>query len=125
MGVDSGGSTDASLYASLDPGDAVVAAAMAAAPAAHVAPPEVLGDGLAYARELEEWAAALPESAEVRINLAGTRRIGFVAAGALLNAVMRLHAQGRSVHLDQPNALVAGLLDLMGLGEVARIHARR
>ena len=31
MGVGSGGSTDASLYASLDPGDAVVAAAMAAA----------------------------------------------------------------------------------------------
>ena len=101
------------------------ARATAAAPAAHVAPPEVLGDGLAYARELEEWVGTLPEAAEVRINLAGTRRIGFVAAGALLNAVMRLHAQGRSVHLDQPNALVAGLLDLMGLGEVARIHARR
>ena len=102
---------------------AVPAAAAEAAPQeALVAPREIVGEVEGFVRELEAWAAARDE---VRVDLAATRRIGFVAAGSLLNAATRLHGQGKRVQLEQANALVAVLLELMGLPAVAGLRLRR
>ncbi len=99
------------------------AASLAQAPRVMLgAPAEIAGDGQAFMREIEAWAASHDE---VCIDLGDTRRIGFVAAGSLLNLLTKLRGQGKAVQLEQPNALVAALLELMGLSEVATIRPRR
>jgi anti-anti-sigma regulatory factor len=48
----------------------------------------------------------------------------FVSAGTLFNIVSQLHTQGRLVVLKGVNSMVAALMQVMGLHQVARIELR-
>lgn len=63
--------------------------------------------------------------AHVFIDCRRLRRLDFAAAGQLLNTAAGLRAAGRTVELDQPSHVVAALLTVMGLLEVATITPRK
>ena len=52
------------------------------------------------------------------------RRMDFVSAGTLFNIVSQLHTQGRLVVFKNVNSMVAALMQVMGLHQVARIELR-
>jgi anti-anti-sigma regulatory factor len=52
------------------------------------------------------------------------RRIDFVCAGTLFNILVTLQAQGKLVRLVNVNAMVAGLLRVMSVDQVAKVTLR-
>ncbi|MFO1320605.1 MAG: hypothetical protein U1F52_13390 [Burkholderiales bacterium] len=67
-------------------------------------------------------AATFARSSEyVNLNLALVERLSFVAATALAQIVMRASGEGRTLRLIRPNQLVAALLEVLNLGQVAAI----
>ena len=75
--------------------------------------------------EIATLRAHAERQAHVLIDCRGLRRLDFTAAGQLLNAVAGLRAAGRTVQFDAPNHLVAALLAVMGLHELATVTPRR
>jgi anti-anti-sigma regulatory factor len=64
------------------------------------------------------------ERTKVEIDCSHLRRMDFVSAGTLFNIVSQLHTQGRLVVLTGVNSMVAALMQVMGLHQVARIELR-
>lgn len=67
---------------------------------------------------LEGW---FGEREKVIIDLAGVTRMDFTSAGAMLNIMMPYWQRGTSITLRHPNRLVAELLAVVGVGEVASV----
>jgi anti-anti-sigma regulatory factor len=63
--------------------------------------------------------------AEVVIDCRGLHRLDFVAAGEVLNEVVALRGRGKYLVFKDSNQLVAALLTVMGVSELAEIRVRR
>lgn len=72
-------------------------------------------------RRLAEQAA---ECDELVVDCSRLRRLDFVSAGMLFNVLSTLRAQGKLVHLQHVNAMVAALLRVMGVDQVAQVRLR-
>lgn len=90
-------------------------------------------DGLALCGEI---VAASPDAfaslangcandVEAVVDLRHLRRIDFVSAGQLLNALASLQAAGKRIRLKGASHLIAALFDLMGIGQIAAIELRK
>lgn len=58
------------------------------------------------------------------VDCAQLRRLDFVSAGTLFNVLAPLHAQGKQVILRNVNAMVAALLRVMSVDQVAQVTLR-
>lgn len=72
-------------------------------------------------RRLAEQAA---DRDELVVDCSRLRRLDFVSAGLLFNVLSTLRAQGKLVHLQHVNAMVAALLRVMGVDQVAQVRLR-
>lgn len=67
---------------------------------------------------LDAW---LKDREHAVIDMSGTVRLDFVSAGQMLNMVTPHWQRGASIVIRQPNALVAELLAVVGMAEMAKI----
>jgi anti-anti-sigma regulatory factor len=68
---------------------------------------------------------AASERAELTIDCRDLRRLDFVAAGELLNEVVALRTGGKYLVFRDVNHVVAALLAVMGIPDLAEIRLRR
>ncbi len=80
--------------------------------------------GGASSELLRRLAAFAAERAAVRVDCARLRRLDFVCAGMLFNILSTLRAQGKLVSLCNVNAMVAALLRVMSVDQVAHVTLR-
>jgi len=104
-----------------------VAASGAGAPQADAeglvrAPREIGGQSDAFFRKIIDAAS---DQASVQVDCAELKRMDFISAGNLLNIATRLKSDGKQLELRQVNALVAALLEVMGITEFASLTPRR
>ena len=83
---------------------------------------EITGEASVFFKELDVFAET---RTLVHVDMSGLKRIDFVAAGSLLNTAFRLNEAGKQLELQQPNALVTALLDMVGVTELAKVVPRR
>jgi anti-anti-sigma regulatory factor len=67
---------------------------------------------------LDPW---LKDREQAVIDMSGVARMDFVSAGQMLNVVTPHWQRGASIVIRQPNALVAELLAVVGMAEMAKI----
>lgn len=65
------------------------------------------------------------DRAEIHIDCRALRRLDFVAAGELLNEVVALRSGGKYLVFNDVNQLVAALLAVMGIPDLAEVRLRR
>lgn len=82
---------------------------------------EIVGPNTEVLRKITAFASG---RTRVEVDCSLLRRMDFVSAGTLFNIVSQLHAQGRLVVLKGVNSMVAALMQVMGLHQVARIELR-
>lgn len=93
---------------------------------ATVATVELAGQILGDAKEAIELLDSKLAGADFMvISCARLIRIDFTAAGTLLNWVSARQAEGRQVQFIDVNRLVAAFFNVIGIGECARVSARR
>ncbi len=73
---------------------------------------------------MRRFAAFAADRREVTLDCAALRRIDFVCAGMLFNILAVLQAQGKLVRLQNVNAMVAALLRVMSVDQVAQVTLR-
>jgi anti-anti-sigma regulatory factor len=103
------------------------AAPEAPAPVVEPAPAGFRLDGEisgAQADVIRKLAAYAADKHSVEVDCAGLRRIDFVSTGTLFNILATLQAQGKLVVLQNVNAMVAALLRVMGIDQVAQVMLR-
>ena len=83
---------------------------------------EMLGASANDMHKLNEYAA---RHDPVEVDMGQLRRMDFVCAGMLLNTLSDLAAHGKTVHLRNVSGLVAALLSVIGINQVAEIGRRR
>jgi anti-anti-sigma regulatory factor len=82
---------------------------------------ELTGSSNEAIRKLEEFAASRQT---VTVDCSQLRRIDFVAAGTLFNAIASFQAHGRVVQLQKVNAMVGALMRVMSIDQVAVVTLR-
>ena len=82
---------------------------------------EILGPNTDVLRKIIGFAGG---RTKIEVDCSRLRRMDFVSAGTLFNIVSQLHTQGRLVVLKGVNSMVAALMQVMGLHQVARIELR-
>jgi anti-anti-sigma regulatory factor len=82
---------------------------------------EISGSSGEAIRKLTEFAA---DRQVVVVDCASLRRMDFVAAGSLFNALATLQARGKVVKLVNVNAMVAALMRVMSIDQVAQVMLR-
>ncbi|GAB4061559.1 STAS domain-containing protein [Uliginosibacterium sediminicola] len=80
---------------------------------------DVTGNQPEVLRQLAVYAS---QRSRVEIDASGLKRIEFVSAGALFNQLAQLQNQGKLSLIYRPNALVAALMRVMGIDQVATIE---
>ncbi|MBL8446558.1 MAG: STAS domain-containing protein [Zoogloeaceae bacterium] len=91
---------------------------------------EALGPSLegeitgANADPIRRIAAAADAAGNLAVDCGRLRRMDFVSAGTLFNILAALAARGKLVSLHNVNAMVAALLRVMGVDQIASIHLR-
>jgi len=85
------------------------------------APAEILGGAPDFIGQLEQAAGR----GALVVDCSALRRVDFVSAGALLNAANRWRAAGRRVEMRDVNALVAALLEVIGVSSLIPVVTRR
>ena len=65
------------------------------------------------------------DRAEIHVDCRALRRLDFVAAGELLNEVVALRTGGKYLVFKDLNQLVAALLSVMGIPDLAEVRLRR
>lgn len=80
---------------------------------------EVLG---ANADGIRNLAAFAVDHAAIEVDCSRLRRVDFVAAGSLFNVLATLQGQGKLVTLNRVHAMVAALLRVMGIDQVAQLQ---
>lgn len=83
---------------------------------------EVAGQNDALFGDLGTYAAS---ANPVVIDMKATRRIDFVNAGRLLNALEKLKAEGRQILIRGVGEMIVALFAVMGISKVARIVPRK
>jgi ABC-type transporter Mla MlaB component len=106
-----------------------VAAPKLAEPAADAAAdemPRLCGELCGASNEsLKRLASLAVKRNELKVDCAQLRRIDFVCAGLLFNMLATVKAQGKLVTLFNVNAMVAALLRVMSVDQVAHVTLRR
>lgn len=82
---------------------------------------EIVGPNTDVLRKIPRFAS---DRTKVEVDCGRLRRMDFVSAGTLFNIVSQLHTQGRLVVFKNVNSMVAALMQVMGLHQVARIELR-
>jgi anti-anti-sigma regulatory factor len=82
---------------------------------------EVMGSNSEIIRKITEFGA---DRQVVIIECGQLRRLDFVAAGTLFNALAALQAQGKLVQLLNVNAMVGALMRVMSIDQVAQVTLR-
>ncbi|MCL2590552.1 MAG: STAS domain-containing protein [Betaproteobacteria bacterium] len=82
---------------------------------------ELTGSSSEVIRKLDEFAAARQT---VIVDCGQLRRVDFVAAGTLFNALASLQAHGKAVQLQRVNAMVGALMRVMSIDQVAQVMLR-
>jgi anti-anti-sigma regulatory factor len=82
---------------------------------------ELTGSSSEAIRKLDEYASARQT---VIVDCGQLRRIDFVAAGTLFNALASLQARGKIVQLCRVNAMVGALMRVMSIDQVAQVMLR-
>ncbi len=77
------------------------------------------------AEPLKKLATMAGERAEMKVDCDRLRRLDFVSAGVLFNLLATLKAQGKQITLINVNAMVAALLRVMSVDQVAHVTLRR
>ncbi|MFT4173440.1 MAG: STAS domain-containing protein [Rhodocyclaceae bacterium] len=75
--------------------------------------------------QLRRLATYASDRDSVDIDAKGLTRLEFVAAGALFNQLAQIQAQGKKVRIHGLNALVAALMRVMGIDQIAQIELAR
>ena len=83
---------------------------------------DMLGKAEPDLQRLTQYAA---EHRKVIVDCRGLRRVDFTAAGVILNWAVGMQAANKTLELRQVSNLVAALLAVMGLGEIATIERRK
>lgn len=91
-------------------------------PEAFVLMGEIDGRAQEALAALRTYAA---DRAEIHIDCRALRRLDFVAAGELLNEVVALRSGGKYLVFKDVNQLVAALLAVMGIPDLAEVRLRR
>ncbi len=100
----------------------VVAPNYAVGAEAFVLTGSIEGRAQATLAALRSYAA---DRAEINVDCRGLRRLDFVAAGELLNEIVALRSGGKYLVFKDLNQLVAALLAVMGIPDVAEVRLRR
>ena len=74
---------------------------------------------------LRQLAVYASQRTRVEVDCTQLKRLEFVSAGALFNQIAQLQGQGKHTLLYRPNAMVAALLRVMGIDQVAEIERRK
>jgi len=82
---------------------------------------ELAGSSSEVIRKLDEFAATRQT---IMIDCGNLRRVDFVAAGTLFNALASLQARGKGVQLHRVNAMVGALMRVMSIDQVANVMLR-
>lgn len=73
---------------------------------------------------IRKLAAFAADKQVIEVDCSQLRRLDFVSAGTLFNIVASLQSQGKLVCLQNVNAMVAALLRVMGVEQVAQVTLR-
>jgi anti-anti-sigma regulatory factor len=82
---------------------------------------ELTGSSSEAIRKLDEFALSRQM---VIVDCSQLRRVDFVAAGTLFNALASLQARGKIVQLHKVNAMVGALMRVMSIDQVAQVMLR-
>ncbi|MCL2875743.1 MAG: STAS domain-containing protein [Betaproteobacteria bacterium] len=82
---------------------------------------ELTGSSSEVIRKLDEFASTRQT---VRVDCGQLRRVDFVAAGTLFNALASLQANGKIVQLHRVNAMIGALMRVMSIDQVAQVILR-
>jgi anti-anti-sigma regulatory factor len=85
-------------------------------------PGDVIGAGEALVKELQAWTAA---NSMLVIDMSRARRVDFVSAGVLLNALSQLRQAGTTIQIRGTNEMIAALFEVMGVSKVATVIRRK
>jgi anti-anti-sigma regulatory factor len=83
---------------------------------------DVTGAGEALVKDLQQWAAA---NSMLLIDMSKTRRVDFVSAGVMLNALSQLRQAGTTIQIRGANEMIAALFEVMGISKVASVSRRK
>lgn len=78
----------------------------------------------ANSESIRKLAAYASSRQAVEVDCSRLKRLDFVSAGTLFNILATLQAQGKLVTLQGVNAMVAALLRVMGVDQVAQVTLR-
>ncbi|MEC5399374.1 sulfate transporter [Uliginosibacterium sp. H1] len=81
--------------------------------------------GGAQPEALRKLAVFASQRTRIEIDAKRLRRLEFVSAGGLFNQLAQLQGQGKLTVIYHPNAMVAALMRVMGIDQVAQIEARK
>ena len=82
---------------------------------------ELTGSSSEAIRKLDEFAAIRQT---IIVDCGQLRRVDFVAAGTLFNALASLQAHGKTIQLHRVNAMVGALMRVMSIDQVAQVMLR-
>jgi anti-anti-sigma regulatory factor len=82
---------------------------------------ELTGSSNETMRKLDEFAGSRQA---VSVDCGQLRRVDFVAAGTLFNALSSLQVHGKTVQLHRVNAMVGALMRVMSIDQVAQVTLR-
>lgn len=74
---------------------------------------------------LRKLAVYASERNSIEIDASQLKRLEFVSAGALFNQLAQLQAQGKLTVVRHPNEMVAALMRVMGIDQVAQIEYKK
>jgi anti-anti-sigma regulatory factor len=83
---------------------------------------DVTGAGEALVKQLQDWAAA---NSMLVIDMAKAKRVDFVSAGVMLNALSQLRQAGTTIQVRGANEMIAALFEVMGVSKVATVIRRK
>jgi anti-anti-sigma regulatory factor len=83
---------------------------------------DVTAAGEALVKELRDWAAA---NSMLVVDLSRVRRVDFVSAGVMLNALSQLRQAGTTIQIRGTNEMIAALFEVMGISKVASVIRRK
>jgi len=83
---------------------------------------DVTAAGEALVKELQDWAAA---NSMLVVDMSKARRVDFVSAGVMLNALSQLRQGGTTIQIRGANEMIAALFEVMGVSKVATVIRRK
>jgi anti-anti-sigma regulatory factor len=83
---------------------------------------DVTGAGEALVKDFQDWAAA---NSMLVLDMSKAKRVDFVSAGVMLNALSQLRQAGTTIQIRGANEMIAALFEVMGISKVASVNRRK